>query len=469
MNKKPKRSTFRVRLEEMIDSLSGDILHGRLQPGDFLPSELTLAEQFRLSKNSVRKGLDELLRRGMIEKAPRIGTRVVGVGNAGKLTLRCGYYRTLTLEANLFELIERFRQRHPHIEVRMIPLSDPVHSPDLQEVIEQGELDLVTVNVQHYELCMETRDVRDVFVPLEPRDHIYPFLLQPFQKENALYVQPLVFSPIVLCYNKAHFREAGLPVPDSSWRWSDAREAALKLARNKDRMGIFYHIQSMNRWPMFMLQNQVVFERDRQGKLSLDNEPFREAVRLSAELFEGMNAGNLYMSENDADCVMYFQQQKASMIMASYFNLNQLRQPGLEYDIAPLPYSREARTKLLVIGLAVSKLSKHQEAARSLVDFLISDEAQLHIRQHSLSIPGSRTMAEWTGKEALAHPSRFLMYRDIVPTFRFYSDMNVTYRELDTIKNGLKLYWARLDRLETVLQRLQEELGAAEPQLPLRR
>jgi multiple sugar transport system substrate-binding protein len=111
-----------------------------------------------------------------------------------------------------------------------------------------------------------------------------------------------------------------------------------------------------------------------------------------------------------------------------------------------------------VIGLAVNKSSKQKEAAQMLIDFLLSDDTQLHIRQNSLSIPSVKPMAEWTGTEALKRPSRFPMYRDIIPTFRFYSDMNVTFRELETMRRIFKLYWARLDDFETVFQRLKDAL-----------
>ena len=119
---KPKRSTFRTRLEDMVTTLRSDILTRKTSARRLLLSELTLAQRFQLSKNSVRKGLEALLDQKMIEKAPRIGTRVVGTGRNEKLTLKFGYYPTLTLEANLLELVEKFQQQHPHIVVQMIPL-----------------------------------------------------------------------------------------------------------------------------------------------------------------------------------------------------------------------------------------------------------------------------------------------------------------------------------------------------------
>ncbi|KRE99435.1 hypothetical protein ASG89_28150 [Paenibacillus sp. Soil766] len=459
---KPSRSTFRTRLEEMIASLRHNIVTGKLQPGDYLPSELTLAEQYNLSKNSIRKGLNQLLAQEMIEKVPRVGTRVVGAGLYEKLTLKFGYYPTLAMEANLLQLVDTFKQHNPHIEIHMIPLSNSYFSQNMQEVMERDALDVLTLNLQNYEVFTDTGTVEEILEPLQAKEGVYSFLLRPFTSAGSLYVQPFTFSPIILCYNKDHFREANLPEPDSSWSWDDVQRTASVLSQKNERFGLFFHLQSINRWPLFLLQNKVVFERDEHGKLILDNEPFRESMRLSLQLFEGLNPESSYLSEQDSDCEMYFMQQKASMIVTSYYSLNHLRKAGFDYDIAPLPYSEEARTQLVMIGLALNKNSNHKQAAQALINFLLSDETQLHIRRNTLSLPSAKAFAEWSGREEMTRPSRFMMYRDIIPTFRLYSDMNVTFRELETMRRIFKLYWARLDDFETVFQRLKDALQVDE-------
>ncbi|NQX58123.1 extracellular solute-binding protein [Paenibacillus qinlingensis] len=455
---KPSRSTFRTRLEEMIASLRHNIVTGKLQPGDYLPSELMLAEQYNLSKNSIRKGLNQLLAQQMIEKVPRIGTRVIGTGLFEKLTLKFGYYPTLTSEVNLLQLVDTFKKQNPHIELHMIPLSSSYFTLNMQEVMERDGLDVLTLNLQNYEAFTDTGVVEEILEPLQPREGVYPFLLRPFTRAGNLYVQPFTFSPIILGYNKDHFREANLQEPDSSWSWEDVQRTARVLTHKNERFGLFFHLQSINRWPLFLLQNKVVFDRDECGKLRVDNEPFRESMRLSLQLFEGLNPESSYLSEQDSDCEMYFVQQKASMIVTSYYSLNHLRKAGFDYDIAPLPYSEEARTQLVMIGLALNRHSNHKQAAQVLIDFLLSDETQLQIRSHTLSLPSVKAFAEWRGQEEMSRPSRFMMYRDIIPTFRLYSDMNVTFRELETMRRIFKLYWARLDDFETVFRRLKEAL-----------
>ncbi|MGO4498343.1 hypothetical protein AB4114_20915 [Paenibacillus sp. 2RAB27] len=65
-------------------------------------------------------------------------------------------------------------------------------------------------------------------------------LMRPFTNVGNLYVQPFTFSPIILCYNKAHFREANLPEPDSSWNWDDVQRTALNFSQKHERLGLFF-------------------------------------------------------------------------------------------------------------------------------------------------------------------------------------------------------------------------------------
>ncbi|NQX71928.1 GntR family transcriptional regulator [Paenibacillus alba] len=122
---KPKRSTFRTRLEDMVTSLQHDIVNGNLKPGDYSASELVLAEQFQLSKNSIRKGLNVLLNQKMIGKVPRIDTRIA---------------------------------------VQMIPFSNSYFSQDLAVALEWDGLDLITLNTQNYESVTKTGTAGNVFV-----------------------------------------------------------------------------------------------------------------------------------------------------------------------------------------------------------------------------------------------------------------------------------------------------------------
>jgi multiple sugar transport system substrate-binding protein len=117
---------------------------------------------------------------------------------------------------------------------------------------------------------------------------------------------------------------------------------------------------------------------------------------------------------------------------------------------------------LIVIGLAVNRHSKNKEAAKKLVDFMISSEAQLAIRQNTCSLPARVTAAEWSGPDSgvINRPSRFSLFREIIPSYRLFSDLNLRESEMHGLFSELRLYWAGLQDEETLCRRV-EELSAS--------
>ena len=65
--------------ERIVDQVESALLSGRLAPGDHLPSERTLMEQFDVSRSTVREALRVLESRGLLELRPggRSGPRIL--------------------------------------------------------------------------------------------------------------------------------------------------------------------------------------------------------------------------------------------------------------------------------------------------------------------------------------------------------------------------------------------------------
>ena len=84
--------------------ISDEILAGRLQVGDRLPTERDLAEAFGVSRNVVREAVARLRFEGAVE--PRQGSGVFVLGNQPNSALRLDteILRDRSLFANLFEL-----------------------------------------------------------------------------------------------------------------------------------------------------------------------------------------------------------------------------------------------------------------------------------------------------------------------------------------------------------------------------
>jgi DNA-binding FadR family transcriptional regulator len=62
--------------EQLVDMLGGDIVSGRLQPGDLLPGEEVLLARYGVSRTVLREALNVLSGKGLLDARPKRGTMV---------------------------------------------------------------------------------------------------------------------------------------------------------------------------------------------------------------------------------------------------------------------------------------------------------------------------------------------------------------------------------------------------------
>lgn len=452
MKNRPTRSTFLYRLNYFTDQIRKDIHSGVLAPGTYLPAETELADQYQLSKASIRKGLAELVEEGLIEKIPRVGNRVIGVEMVEKQILRFACHQSLIREAAIEPLIQCFEKENPDIQIQFIPIAYQQYIESIDHYIDNHLIDILSINYDQYIEFVES-DRLHLFEPQEFDSYMYPFVQNGFVHGNTLYAKPFIFSPVILCYNRKHFLEKQLPEPDSFWSWQTLKETAHHLSNQEERYGFYFHLLSQNRWPVFLLQNGYHYDETNQLHQA---ELFLESMTLCKDLITGQRVDTLLIADHDLYAEQLFMKEKASIIMTTYFNLNYVLDSGIPFEIAPLPYMKEPRTLLLTLGLSVLKTSTKKEAAQRFVDYLTKYESQLYIRQHSMSIPAHQLAAEWAGTGEIYQPNRFFMYREIIPSFRYYNELGMTPQQLMSLRSELSYFWSGLSDGADLLQALKK-------------
>ncbi|TBL72636.1 extracellular solute-binding protein [Paenibacillus thalictri] len=447
MQTKAGRKSFRIRLDEMVQSLRRDIVSGKLPIGGFLPSESDLEGQFHLSNNSVRKGLDILVQEGLLEKIPRVGNRVLSPSPHATTVIKFGYHNTIGNQTEIADLIAKFHKLCPHIQVQPLELPENSYSHAIEEYLEAGLLDVVMFNNNSFQDFVENGST-GLLEPVDIGADIPRFLQEPFIHNGRSLAYPFIYSPVILCYHRGHLQEKGVPEPDSSWSWDDLLRHVKQLAVKNERFGFYFHLQSRNRWPVFLLQSglslPVAADSDRTGL----EERLKTSLEMCRELLASSEDSPMALSEADAESLL--QREKVSVMMTTYFFLNALKRSDLPFDVAPLPALYNSNTLLLVVGLAMNSKSSCKEAAGRFVQFLTSYETQLFIRQHTLNIPAHSRVAEWRGTEHLNRPSRFSMYREIIPTYRSLSDLGVSNAKLRDIQREVMLYVSGLQDSHTL-------------------
>jgi multiple sugar transport system substrate-binding protein len=313
-------------------------------------------------------------------------------------------------------------------------------------------MDVLSINGNDM-LKIIDEDSLDLLDSLQPNPDIYPYLTKGFVINGELKAQPFVFSPVILCYNKDHFTESKVLEPDSGWSWDDLLSAARQLTTPNERFGFYTLLQSRNRWPVFLLQNGLRFPDAGEPPIEVQGSPWIEAIKICRNLIT--QQGLIPIFDREEDTEELFLQGRASMIMTTYFRLNDLKKAPFEYDIAPLPYSINSKTLLLSIGLALLSSSKQKEASKTFIDFMVSYASQHSIRTRTLSIPAMKSAAEWSGKETMFRPSRFQLHREIVPTFSRFSELNMPEELSLQILKEAKYYWSGLFTEDALGSRLQ--------------
>ena len=91
----PIRRKPRTLALELVEALGDRIRDGRLQPGDKLPTEAAIMEEFQVSRTVVREAISKLQASGLVETRHGIGTFVIGVGGAPGFKLGPEQFNTL--------------------------------------------------------------------------------------------------------------------------------------------------------------------------------------------------------------------------------------------------------------------------------------------------------------------------------------------------------------------------------------
>jgi DNA-binding FadR family transcriptional regulator len=80
---------------DVVDALAGRIREGALRPGEKLPTEAAIVEDFGVSRTVVREAISRLQAAGLVETRHGVGTFVVGLGEGSTFRIAPAQLETL--------------------------------------------------------------------------------------------------------------------------------------------------------------------------------------------------------------------------------------------------------------------------------------------------------------------------------------------------------------------------------------
>lgn len=448
--------------------LKHSILKGTLKPGDMIPSENALCELYEISRSSVRKALAELVEEGLIYKVAGKGNFVSDqLAHSSRVqTLKVGVY-VPGLELNkILKALDIFEQQYPLIKVQPVRISSiGGYQQTVGDLAAEGGLDLFMVTEDHFRNFRPEADLVDLKPFLPPgwkteRDS-YPQVFEAFRAGKGLYAMPVVFSPVVMCYNKELFDRAGVEYPHAGWTWADLVESAARLT--VDRGGAanqygFCFSSSLNRWPIWLMQNGASVKGTRSAAPAVHTPRVEEAVQFAADLMYKHGVSPVYGNGMDHAAEDLFVRGRAAMVLTTYFYMNDFFSLDFPWDVAEPPHGREQATILLTLGIGVSARSRKPELAQSLVRYFLQESTQQFLKQEGCSIPVLKRVAESrTSFNPSIHPAGYFAFQQSMP-YAHLLDTLGDRKHLRVLDRELALFWANMEPAAATLKRAEERI-----------
>lgn len=300
------------------------------------------------------------------------------------------------------QLLPEFQRSHPDIRVKaqQIPWS-AAHEKlltayaggNLPDVLQLGNTwlaEFVAIG------ALRALDGRLAASTLPPEDY-FPATLAANRLDGALYGLPWYVDTRVLFYRRDLLEAVGITTPPRDWpSWLDAlqRVQAAGLAE-------YGLLLPVNEWELptalaWQAGAELLRDGDRYGNFR--SEAFRRAFAFYLSLYRSRLAPSLGNSQM-ANIHQEFARGYFAAFVTGPWNVGELRRrlaPNLQtsWATAPLPTAQGAAPGLSLAGgasLALSRHSRHPEAAWALLEFLSQPQQQIRFYQLTGDLPSRRS------------------------------------------------------------------------------
>ena len=299
------------------------------------------------------------------------------------------------------KLVDRYNSQQPPYPVRLIHISSEYEQKLLVMAAAKNAPDVIKGYNGMLRNFYRNGIIADLtpYIQSDPEFDLnlyYPSLVKMGQIDSHQIAIPIVFSTLVLYYNKNHFDMAGIHYPESTWTWDDFLRAAKRLTKYDQsgqiiRCGGF--IEAFR--PVLVFQwGGHQFNATRDSSI-MASQQSAESLKFFLDLFQ-------------KHCVSYdpaakgfrmdeiFSSERTSMVIngrwATPWFVKTMREGS--FDVAPVPHKKQRMTGLAAHFIVMSAASKKKAAAWDFMKFLVSYEAQKLTSEDGNNIPAMKSVAE---------------------------------------------------------------------------
>jgi len=319
-------------------------------------------------------------------------------GSSAKVTITFWHSCVSSTVPALNELIDRFQQEHPGIEVKAqyIPTGDALIHKLITSVQSNTAPDISWIHANFLQDIIEANAIykMDEFIdgpdslPRSELDDFFPALLQEAKWRGVLYSLPMEATGIGLLMNRELFRNAGLDPDKPPTTWEELRSMARTLTMDRDgdgrndQVGFFVPVFPASgqwgdwmvwQWYPFLFQAGGTNINPEQTQVLYNSEAGIQALTLWKNIHKDLNLRSFTI-----DYEVAFASKTLAMALDGPWNIPRWKKLGnLDWMIAPLP-AGPAKRATIVGGeyLAIFRQSEHPKEAWTFVKWMVRPEIQ---------------------------------------------------------------------------------------------
>lgn len=449
-----------LKYAKLLNDLKLEITGGELREGDFIPSENKLAEQFGLSRPTVRKAISELAEEGLVRTIPGKGSVVLGTEHLElKVTVLNLFWVLPSNEFPIIQMVvERFNKEHRHIQIRLVPFNQgsiPSMYAAYRSVFMQDYKPDLLCLTNRFLLELKSEKMESILQPLGGLDlatkhEVYPFLWSSGKQDGELFAIPITFSPVMLVYNKSMFDEVGIAYPDGSWTRDDFVQAAAKLTRFESDTGRygFAFSPSFYRWPLFFMQEGGRFVHD--GHSFPPPAQGSDGIRFILDLIYKHRVSPLIYRSSDLS-EQFFHRGKVGMILSTYYLCDTYANNEFEWGICKFPSGTLDMSLAISTNIGISKECRHVPEAETFIRYLLSEPVQAYFKNNGSTIPALKTVAESAKfPHSSFSGSGYYSFLETLNDIRLVNDLGLSHPEMSRLSQAMEMVWFRTDSFEQV-------------------
>lgn len=215
----------------------------------------------------------------------------------------------------------------------------------------------------------------DSYIKKEPRNYkqeFYPTLWGYNSYQGKTYGIPVGFTTHGLYYNKDIFHQAGVSLPTESWTWDDLQEAARTIQKKTGKKGFEFQMKpDPYDFEMYLWSNGATYSNKEGQVKGYINSP--KAIQVY-KMFQKMEQEG-YATASEDNGQDAFRAGSVAMYIYGAWGIDQLKQDKVNFGITTIPSFTPTKKSVSILsssGLAMSKTSKHKQAAWDFIKYWTS-------------------------------------------------------------------------------------------------